>query len=104
MDNITEIIITGAGSAGVVGSILGYFIKRVIADIDAIEEVLNGKLGKPGLVTQVELNTANDKNTEESVEKLEEKFDKYVKDNPQKEIDHAINKLRHEIELKYRKK
>ena len=104
MDNITEIIITGAGSAGAVGSILGYFIKRIIADIDAIEEVLNGKLGNPGLVTQVQLNTANDEAREEKVVKLETKIDEHIKSNPHKEISSAISKLRKEIEINYRKK
>jgi len=107
MDNITEIIITGAGSAGVVGSILGYFLKRVIADIDDIQATLNGDprdAEKKGLVAIVHANTANDENREIAFNELKTKVEKYLLNNPQAKIDKAISELRHEIELKYRKK
>ncbi len=107
MDNITEIIITGAASAGSVGSILGYFLKRVIADIDDIQATLNGNprdAEKKGLVAIVHANTANDENRETAFKELKEKVEKYLLNNPQAKIDKAINELRHEVELKYRKK
>ena len=104
MDNITEIIVTGAGSAGIVGSILGFFIKRLIADIDAIKETLTGKLGSPGLVTQVELNTQHDEIREDAFNELKQKFEKHIAGNPHKAISEALEKFRKEMEINYRKK
>lgn len=107
MDNITEIIVTGSASAATVGSILGYFLKRVIADIDDIQATLNGDprdAEKKGLVAIVHANTANDENRETAFKELKEKVEQYLLNNPQAKIDKAVNELRHEIELKYRKK
>jgi len=104
MDNITEIIVTGAGSAVGVGSILGYFIKRLIADIDAIKVILNGELGTPGLVTQVELNTAQDETREEAFKELKKEFKVHISSNPHKAISEALNKFRKEMEMNYKKK
>ncbi len=107
MDNITEIIVTGAGSAATVGSVIGYFLKRVIKDIDNIKATLNGIPGdaqSQGLVALVQENKNNDENREKAFTELKTKFEKYVNGNPQKEIDKAINEFRKEIESNYRKK
>ncbi len=107
MENITELIITGSITAGSVGSILGYFLKRVIADIDDIQATLNGDprdAEKKGLVAIVHANTANDENRETAFNELKGKVEKYLLNNPQAKIDKAVNELRHEIEMKYRKK
>ncbi len=107
MENITEIVVTGATSAGAVGSILGYFLKRVISDIDDIQATLNGDprdAEKKGLVALVHANTANDENRETAFKELKEKVENYLLKNPQAKIDKSINEFRKEIELKYRKK
>ncbi len=107
MDNITEIIVTGAASAGTVGSILGYFLKRIISDIDNIKATLNGIPGdakSQGLVALVQENKNNDENREIDFKELKGKVETYLANNPQTKIDKAVNELRHEIELKYRKK
>ena len=107
MDNITEIIGISAGSAGIVGSILGFFMRRLIGDIDDIKATLNGDprdAEKRGLVSIVHANTVNDENRENAFKELKVKFEKYINGNPQKEIDKAINEFRKEIESNYKKK
>ena len=107
MDNITELIIAGGGSATLVGGFLGYFIKRLIADIDNIKATLNGIPGdatSQGLIAIVRENANNDENRESAFKELKAKFEKYVNGNSQKEIDKAINEFRKEIEKEYRKK
>lgn len=104
MDNITEIIVTGAGSAGIVGSILGFFMRRLIGDIDEIKKILYGKLGQPGLLTLVATNKENDESREEMFIELKAKFENHIAGNPHKAISEALNKFRKEMEMNYKKK
>ncbi len=107
MDNITEIIATGVASAGTVGTVIGYFLRRVISDIDNVKATLNGIPGdakSQGLVALVHENKNNDETREKAFNELKTKFEKYVNGNPQKEIDKAINEFRKEIASNYRKK
>ncbi len=102
MENISELIITGSASAATVGSILGYFLKRVIADIDSIQSVLNGKRGdaeSKGLVALVHLNSSNDETTRKEIkdnnkeiEAMRKKLDDFMS-NHYGNLDKRITKL-----------
>ncbi len=52
-----NIFLTSGVTAGGIGSIIWYFIKRLIARIDKLEAAITGK---DGLETQLVLNIAND--------------------------------------------
>lgn len=53
-----NIFLSSGVAAGGVGGIIWYFIKRLIARIDKLENAITGK---EGLETQLVLNIANDK-------------------------------------------
>ena len=97
---LPEILLSSGLTAGGIGSIIWYFIKRLIARIDKLEDAITGK---GGLETQMVLNIANDKNF---VIRFEEhlKTHKGIKEDVAEMLDKFKKDLFEDLDKRYKLK
>jgi len=98
--DLGNIFLSSGLTAGGIGSIIWYFIKRLIARIDKLENAITGK---GGLETQMALNIANDENF---VSRFEEhlKTHKGIKEDVAEMLEKFKKDLFEEMDRRYKQK
>lgn len=100
MENLNEILLSSGLTAGGIGSIIWYFIKRLIVRIDKLEDILTSTDPKsPGLATQMALNIADDKNF---VKRFEEHLETHK--GIKEEVKEMLEKFEQKMENKFKSK
>ena len=99
-NEIATMLLTSGLASGGVGTVVWYFVKRLIKRIDDIEKILNNPDPKnPGLVTQMALNEERDQGFRDKFE-THLNTHKGVKDDVKK----TLKEFEAKMDLKYKQK